>query len=146
MRSTYIDENKRIADAYPEGNHREANAATTMTTKRVTRFLPFFDSAERPPTELRHNRESIHMYKTLISISGTTYELSRNAMWKAGQEGLSFSRNPHVSISRSWPPIHGILVILVYRHRGHIQPVATSGSALSHSAAHPRRTVSQDVN
>ena len=84
------------------GNHNEANAATTITTSRVTRFLPFFDSAERPPTELRHSRDNIHMYRTLISMSGTTYELRKNAMWKAAQEELSFSRKPHVSISRSW--------------------------------------------
>lgn len=55
------------------GNHNEANAATTMTTIRVTRFLPFFDSADRrPPTPLRHKRDSMQMYKPLISINGIT--------------------------------------------------------------------------
>jgi len=63
------------------GNHRDANAATTITTIRVTRFLPRCDSADmRPPTPLCHNRDSILTYKPLIKINGNRYELEKNAI------------------------------------------------------------------
>lgn len=67
------------------GNHNDAKASTTTTTKRVTRFRPRYDSlvALRPETTVRHKRIHIRKYKPVININGIKYELEKKMMWKA---------------------------------------------------------------
>lgn len=65
-----------------------ANAATTTTTSRVTRFRPRFESGDRllAKTLVCHKRMHIRKYSPLIKINGITYELEKKVNVYAAAE------------------------------------------------------------